>query len=267
MINSFNKLRSYFLLNSKLLNSKYLGIIVLIKLLKFKLFHNKKVIEERILIKALKGYPELIIRPLTSDLYFLDKIINCESYKLPLQINPEYILDCGAHIGLTSVYFAHSFPNAKIIAIEPEESNFELLTENTKSFSDRITLLKGAVWYKSSNNLLIMNPIDKSNTVGFCIDSEIKSNTNYFVKGYTINEIIDKYKIPNVDILKMDIEGSEMALFEKSDLNFLNVTKVIIIEIHNDSDRTKKRFISNKLNNYKLCFYCNLDDNYVFVRK
>jgi hypothetical protein len=43
---------------------------------------------------------------------------------------PKTIVDAGANIGLTSVYFANRWPKARIIAIEPEPSNYALLLKN-----------------------------------------------------------------------------------------------------------------------------------------
>jgi len=40
------------------------------------------------------------------------------------------IVDCGANIGATAVHFALSFPGTKIVAVEPEISNFELMQKN-----------------------------------------------------------------------------------------------------------------------------------------
>jgi len=40
------------------------------------------------------------------------------------------ILDCGANIGLSSLYFAKNWPSAHVVAVEPDPSNFELLRRN-----------------------------------------------------------------------------------------------------------------------------------------
>jgi hypothetical protein len=56
------------------------------------------------------------------------------------------------------------------------------------------------------------------------------------IKAYTINELIKNNSFDVIDILKIDIEGSEKELFlnDRSDLYFLNITKVIAIEIHDE---------------------------------
>lgn len=45
------------------------------------------------------------------------------------------IIDAGANIGASAVYFAYSFPKAQVVAIEPEQSNFDLLKANTEGTS------------------------------------------------------------------------------------------------------------------------------------
>jgi FkbM family methyltransferase len=44
------------------------------------------------------------------------------------------IIDCGANIGLVSVMMKCLFPDVKIIAIEPDETNFELLKKNLQHY-------------------------------------------------------------------------------------------------------------------------------------
>jgi FkbM family methyltransferase len=58
---------------------------------------------------------------------------------------PEFIIDAGANIGLASVYFASRFPNARILAIEPERKNFEILVKNVERYPNVQPIL-GALW-------------------------------------------------------------------------------------------------------------------------
>jgi predicted O-methyltransferase YrrM len=45
------------------------------------------------------------------------------------------ILDCGANIGLSSIWFARKYPRATVIAVEPESENFRMLTMNTAEYA------------------------------------------------------------------------------------------------------------------------------------
>ena len=60
------------------------------------------------------------------------------------------VIDCGANIGLSTLYFLTRFPNAHLIALEPDPDNFKMLARNTAAFSDRVTLLQAAVWNKNA---------------------------------------------------------------------------------------------------------------------
>ena len=70
------------------------------------------------------------LRPLSSDLDCLEQVFINEQYRLPFSFEPRIIVDAGANIGAASIYFAKKWPDAKILALEPEESNFGILRKN-----------------------------------------------------------------------------------------------------------------------------------------
>lgn len=70
-------------------------------------------------------YP-LRLRVPSSDIGIYRQVFLREEYKFAAEIEPEVIVDAGANIGLASIYFANKYPHARIVAIEPEASNFEL---------------------------------------------------------------------------------------------------------------------------------------------
>src|SRR5258708_5068257 len=80
----------------------------------------------------------IYLRLKTSDLNAYDKVFLKHDYQFPVSGTPEVIVDAGANIGFASIYFARQYPNAKIIAIEAERSNFELLERNVRPFKNII---------------------------------------------------------------------------------------------------------------------------------
>src|SRR5438128_3211500 len=66
-------------------------------------------------------YP-IMLRSGTSDLATFEQIFVWEDYDLPMIGMPELIIDGGANIGCATIYFANRFPNARIIAVEPDEA-------------------------------------------------------------------------------------------------------------------------------------------------
>src|SRR5262245_14031180 len=72
---------------------------------------------------------KLSIRPRTSDRYVFEQIFLDEDYALSADLNPRFIVDGGANVGYASIYFAHRYPDAEIVAIEPDAENFQILSE------------------------------------------------------------------------------------------------------------------------------------------
>ena len=169
----------------------------------------------------------IILRNNTSDFPAFHQIFLNDEYLIDLNFEPLTIIDCGANVGYASIYFKNRFPNAKIISIEPDISNFEYLKINTKFYND-IFILQGAIWNKNTN--LVIKDIGLGNW-GFVIEELLNEHENS-IKAYTIQNLMLLFEIDKIDILKIDIEGSEKELFESNFEFWLGKVKVIIIELH-----------------------------------
>ena len=136
------------------------------------------------------------------------------------------IIDAGANIGASAVYFAASFPEARVIAIEPERSNFELLAANTTGLPVEC---RHAAVAASPGTLNVADPGE--GFWGYRTSSEVDKATCP-VDCVTINEIYESNAQATAPfIVKIDIEGSERELFA-SNTEWVGRTPVIIIELH-----------------------------------
>ncbi len=167
------------------------------------------------------------LRNNTSDITVFYQVFLAKSYELNYRINPKVIIDCGANIGLATVFFKNKFPNAKVISIEPEDSNFKLLQENTQKYHD-VHCVKSGIWNKHANLIIKEN---NDGNWGFMVEEVDYENENT-ISAISITQIMNQYGIDAIDILKIDIEGSEKDLFEDNFEFWLSKTKVLIIELH-----------------------------------
>jgi len=122
--------------------------------------------------------------------------------------NPR-ILDCGANIGASVVYFKQIYPEAEITAFEPDPTVFQYLKKNiTSSGFDKITLVQKAVW--SSETTLDFYS-EKSDAGRIAENNQAEKIT---IETVRLSEYLDEY----VDFLKIDIEGAESdVIFDCAD--------------------------------------------------
>jgi hypothetical protein len=113
----------------------------------FERISNQGVNKNDILLKVVRNdcKYEFYLRDKTMDLGTYQQIFIDKEYNFIANLPPETIIDAGANIGLASIYFANKFPEAKIIAIEPETENFELLKKNVVKYPNIIPLC-AALW-------------------------------------------------------------------------------------------------------------------------
>lgn len=78
----------------------------------------------------------LMVRPDATDPFIFEEVFILDGYDFRTGNEPQLIFDIGASVGYASIYFAEKYPAARIIAVEPEASNIELLRKNTAAYSN-----------------------------------------------------------------------------------------------------------------------------------
>jgi FkbM family methyltransferase len=163
------------------------------------------------------------IRPADADAHAFWQVFIEGEYDLPVPFAPAVIVDAGAHIGCAAVYFAHRFPEARIVAIEPAPANAALLRANVAAIA-RISVVEGALW-SGPGELSIANPGAQS--WSFRVTQPNVGEPT--VPTVTIPALLER--LGAIDILKLDIEGAEGELFH-GDTTWLAHTRMVILELH-----------------------------------
>lgn len=193
----------------------------------------------------------MYLRNHTSDVWVYREIIENNEYDFSCKNSPKYIIDAGANIGMASIYFANKYKDVKIIAIEPEEENYKLLKLNTEKYLN-ITTLNSALWNRTGEISLFDTGLDN---VGFMVETNISAlrptvkKIKHLTKAVTVDEIINQFNIKYIDIIKIDIEGSEKEVFESCE-NWIQKTGCIIVELHERMKRGCNKALSRNIKSF-----------------
>lgn len=172
---------------------------------------------------------QIAIRLETSDVRCVEQVFLANEYQVPFPGTPRVIVDAGANIGMATLYFARKFPDAKVIAIEPEASNFALLQINCAGL-ENVTLIEGALW-PTPGTLTIEDEHAEKWGISV-VDASRAPGPAASVSAITIPEILKRFAIAEIDLLKLDIEGAERDLFLGSPQEWLGRVGMIAIELH-----------------------------------
>ena len=169
-------------------------------------------------------------------------ILTGNVYK-PVQLkdfSPTRIIDIGANVGASAIYFHSQYPNAQVTCFEPSTKNFHYLTQNLQDI-----------------NHITLNPFGLSDTTKIttlfqgktqCLQYSIFKNTEVSESGEQIQlkAAFDEVKeiIENQTVIKIDTEGCEFQILN-SIKTFFNQLQVIYLEFHSETDRIR---IDNLLN-------------------
>lgn len=171
----------------------------------------------------------ICVRIGTTDTSVLRQVFKERQYDIPIEVNPKLIIDAGANIGLASVFFANKYPNALIIAVEPEPSNFKILQRNVSAYP-QIQALQAAVW-NEDGQICLYDPGDGHHGFQTAASAESGAKSLGSVEAVTIGSLIARAGTDRLDILKIDIEGAEKVVFAASP-RWLDAVDVIMAELH-----------------------------------
>lgn len=142
-----------------------------------------------------------------------------ESQAELLNNNAEVIFDIGANKGLTTNEYLRLFPTAQIYAFEPFQDHFPLWKEITQKNSSvhfipkGVSEISGSVSFNVNNNT-DTNSILDTIKIGATSDINCKTIRKETIEVTSIDEFCITNNIAAIDILKIDTQGSELAILK-----------------------------------------------------
>lgn len=151
---------------------------------------------------------------------FVDEIYKCT---LP---DDALVLDCGANIGLATLYMKQEYPDCRVVAFEPDEKNYDLLARNVGSWGYKgMETRKQAVW--KENTLL-----------RFTSRGNMASKISGIEDGISVEAIrLRDLLTEKVHFLKIDIEGAEYEVLKDIE-DRLDMVDQMFFEYHGRFDET-----------------------------
>jgi FkbM family methyltransferase len=174
------------------------------------------------------SHPVFIRGGKSSDAMVLYQIFGVREYELATALDSiHFIMDAGANIGLASLYFLGRYPGARIMAVEPDPGNFEICRMNLEPYGDRAILQRGAVWSSCCH----LTPVPFPSEWGLSVRSA-KPGEDAPIEAFDIPSLMAAAGEEAIDLLKVDIEGSEEELFTPGSESWLRTIRNIAIEFH-----------------------------------
>ena len=172
----------------------------------------------------IKGGVKLHYRLNRGDMQSIREVWMDECYRLPFDLTPGRLVDLGANIGLTSLWFAQRY-GCSVIAVEPSPDNARLTRLNLEQNQVRAEVIEAAVGPRDGTTMF---------------EDAVDSNMGHINAGgggrqvtvVSMETVLDKLPAgTEADLVKMDIEGGEGPLLGEN-LAWLGRVRSIIAEFH-----------------------------------
>lgn len=145
--------------------------------------------------------------------------------KIPGVENFKTIVDAGANVGYFSLIARTAAPEARLIAIEPDAGNYENYLRNI-SLGKMDRAIHAGLWNKSCNLGIRAR---ETKDVGFVVFEDDEGD----IPAVSLKDVMAQCGIEKIDLLKIDIEGSEYEVFDETADEWVEKVGVLIIELHN----------------------------------
>ncbi|QEC67082.1 FkbM family methyltransferase [Panacibacter ginsenosidivorans] len=166
------------------------------------------------------------LRKNTSDAAVFDQVFLHGDYNINFSFVPTVIVDAGANIGLFTIVMKNRFPEAKVICVEPDKDNYEILKKNVSGYKN-VELMHAGLW-SSETKLNVVDKYEMGHSALVVEENKEKGD----VQAITIDMLMRTQHIDRIDVLKIDIETSERELFLQNYEEWLPKVRLIIIELH-----------------------------------
>ena len=148
-------------------------------------------------------------------------------YRLPLRFAPATILDLGANIGLSAIYFARCYPESRIACVEPMPENVRLLIRNLKENAVEADVIAAAIDAKDGVVAIERGAAD----YGHRIAAAAASAVSLEVASVSVPSIQHRLGWDRIGLVKIDIEGHESVLLSQA-CEWLADVDALCVEYH-----------------------------------
>jgi FkbM family methyltransferase len=169
--------------------------------------------------------------------YLYREIFTRQPYFFRSDNDSPVILDCGANIGMASLYFKWLYPKARVQAFEPDPASYRLLQQTVTLNHLDVQTHNCALWDQQAEIDFFVNP---ANPGGLLMSADVSRSSGHAIKvpACRLSEFIDG----TVDFLKLDVEGAEHRIL--SDLvqtGKLKNIRQMVVEYHHRIGQQKSR--------------------------
>lgn len=139
------------------------------------------------------------------------------------------IIDCGANIGMATLFFKTLYPDSKIVCFEPDPITFKMLKHNIIQNSlTNVTLVNAAVSARAGKIALFRNKNVEGGDLLMSIFRHHSTAGPNIEKIDVSSERLSKYIGAHLDYLKLDIEGAEGEVLQEIKHKLKNVQELCI---------------------------------------
>lgn len=175
-----------------------------------------------------------------SELLALEEIFLDGEYDISLPSDPAVIVDLGANAGQASRFFRSRYPDARIIAVEPDPSTFAHLRRNLGDDGNAVT--RQVAVTAAPGEVRLRRFLDASWMTQV---TEGGDDDTVAVAGMTLDDVLTEEGVDRVGLLKVDIEGLEIDVLTAGAA--LRRADTVIGELHYwmhevDREATLRRF-------------------------
>jgi FkbM family methyltransferase len=191
------------------------------------------VTRRRLVTIEIKGFSgKLRFRPGTSDKEVIEQVFLTDEYSWLSRLNrASSVIDCGANIGATAFLLLNTFPEARLVAIEPDTGNYEVLRKNLEQFGERAIALNTAVWSRDTTLRLVRGEFLDGREWTYQA-KEHPDTSLEAVPAKSLPMLLGELGAESIDLLKVDIEGGELDLFSHGPESWLPRVRNLSIELH-----------------------------------
>jgi len=178
-------------------------------------------------------YPLLVRLRGSSDLDAFWQIFISDEYA-PLRnlANVVSIIDLGANVGYSSSYLLNCFPLAHVLAVEPDYRNLEVCRRNLKPYGGRAEVLHGAVWSDCMQLAISQGTFGDGREWATKVEEPRVGVASELITAWDVHSLIKMSGKSIVDLLKIDIEGAELNIFNDKAAGWLVNVRNLCIELH-----------------------------------